>query len=160
MKSFYLLILFFITSTSVIYAQSSFVAGGESVGKEVNVSFSIGQSVAGYASDGNSSVNIGVQQVFESIIASSTDYQTSNFSLSVYPNPFTDIIDVTVSEINTPSKVLIFDTKGVLAGTYEFPTTSSTLTLNLSFLPEGVYYLALVDKDMKLLSNVKIVKRF
>lgn len=158
MKSFYLVILFFITSTSVICAQSSFVAGGESVGKEVNVSFSVGQPVAGYASDANSSVNIGVQQVYENIIASSNDYQSSKFSLSVYPNPFTDIIDVTVSEIDAPTKVLIFDTKGVLVGNYEL--SSSPLTLNLSFLPEGVYYLALVDKDMKLLSNVKIVKRF
>ncbi len=145
-----------IVPLSSVCGQTSFVSGGASTGNEVNVSFSIGQPVIGYASDGNSSINIGVQQVYEEIISTAADFQYSDISLSVYPNPFVDMIEVQVSDPNPAYNVLIFDTKGALV--YSFSLTTSPLSLNLSALPDGVYHLALTDKQLKLLGNVKIVK--
>lgn len=141
---------------SSLYGQSGVVLSGASNGEEVNISYSIGQAVTGYASDSNSSINIGVQQVFESIISTSVNQPTTDISLSVSPNPFVDNIDVYVSNPNSTYSILIFDTKGSLL--FSTPLTGSPMSVNLSSIPTGVYYLALVDKELRLIQSVKIVK--
>ena len=140
----------------IIYSQSSVVISGSTSGEEANVSYSIGQPIVGYGADNKSLINIGVQQIFDEIISSAEDYQFSDITLSVFPNPFVDNLEVMVSNPDPSYKILIYDTKGSLVSS--FALTTSPLTLNLSSLPEGVYYLALVDKELKLIQSVKIVK--
>ena len=140
-----MVILFCIINILSIYSQSSVVISGSTSGEEANVSYSIGQPIVGYGADNKSSINIGGQQVFESIISTSVNLPTTDISLSVM-----------VSNPDPSYKILIYDTKGSLVSS--FALTTSPLTLNLSSLPEGVYYLALVDKELKLIQSVKIVK--
>lgn len=156
LNKYYLVILFCIINTLSIYSQSSVVISGSTSGEEANVSYSIGQPIVGYGADNKSSINIGVQQVFESIISTSVNLPTTDISLSVSPNPFVDNIDVYVSNPNSTYSILIFDTKGSLL--FSTPLTGSPMSVNLSSIPTGVYYLALVDKELKLIQSVKIVK--
>ena len=170
LNKYYLVILFCIISTLSMYSQSSVVISGSTSGEETNVSYSIGQPIVGYGADNKSSINIGVQQIFDEIVrqamdaglvdgkvlSSAEDYQFSDITLSVFPNPFVDNLEVMVSNPDPSYKILIYDTKGSLVSS--FALTTSPLTLNLSSLPEGVYYLALTDKNLKLLAKEKILK--
>lgn len=156
LNKYYLVILFCIINTLSIYSQSSVVISGSTSGEEANVSYSIGQPIVGYGADNKSSINIGVQQIFDEIISSAEDYQFSDIILNVFPNPFVDNLEVMVSNPDPSYKILIYDTKGSLVSS--FALTNSPLTLNLSSLPEGVYYLALTDKNLKLLAKEKILK--
>lgn len=76
-----------------------------------------------------------------STILSTSDVDASKKKLSVYPNPFRDVLNI--SEIEKVTSVMISDVSGRVVRTIDNPTKE----INLSFLNSGLYLVTLRLKD-------------
>ncbi|MDO4728556.1 MAG: T9SS type A sorting domain-containing protein [Bacteroidota bacterium] len=83
---------------------------------------------------------------------------TDNFvksTFSVYPNPASDLINITSSESNI-AKITISDINGRVVKSFDFNNVSET-SLNISDLANGVYMLNF-DND-GVISTKKFIKK-
>ena len=75
---------------------------------------------------------------------------------SVFPNPFTDKIEVKSTEYMKNYKMSVYDSVGKLVSSHRLDETKASGT-DLSFLNEGVYFLQLTSGS-KVFKTVRIVK--
>ena len=156
-RSILLVILIFCMGSSL--AQEAIVTAGEDgTGSEGSVSFSIGQIL--YTVSGGSSGEVlhGVQQPYEIYIVSIGDqFQDLGISLSIYPNPVTDILILKVQTLVwSDLDFRLYSNEGriLLSGKLSFSETK----MDMSQLAAGVYLLQ-VNLAEDALKTFKIVKR-
>ena len=82
-------------------------------------------------------------------------------SITLYPNPINDIINLTVKEfVGLPAVVEIFDTRGVKVGEKSFlPIDQSTLQFEVNDFKSGLYWLSIKVEGHDFMTKKFIVSK-
>lgn len=130
-------------------------SGGDVSNSKGSLSYSIGQVVYQYKSNNTGSINQGVQQTY-SISSLSLAENTFNLSLSAYPNPTTENLNLKVGIFNNEDltyKVLNSEGKLLFQGEIHQQETS----LEMKVLPTATYFVEVHHVDKKV-QTFKIIK--
>lgn len=93
-----------------------------------------------WESDTRNYINVGVEE-----------FHDENISVSVYPNPATDLINVTFSSAASPKTLMVFDAYGRTVLNQVNKSAKSEFSFSVSKLSNGLYYLA--DEERKLVGR-------
>lgn len=76
----------------------------------------------------------------------------------VYPNPATISTRIVLESVPArPTTLSVFNTSGVLVGSYQFTPGTSWFDLDVSYLPQGIYSLQ-IQEDGKEAQSVQLSK--
>jgi hypothetical protein len=153
MKISFVLIGFF--SSLISFAQQNTVAAGANASSaEGSISYSIGQIDFSNVSSSNGSVNQGVQQPFEFFVSSVLEFGNEN-SFSIFPNPTSEILNISQSFFSEKIEMRLLDMSGriVLSDQLNAPQHQ----IDLRTLSQGVYNLTLI-KNNQILTSFKVIK--
>jgi hypothetical protein len=152
MKWFYAIIFFQNILFSQISINSSFNNVTQSAGE---INYSIGQVFFENHSNNSQSISNGIHSYVE-IRSLNRSYKNKKINLSVYPNPTSNILNITFQKSNFEnSKYQIFNIKGDLVKKGNI-TTQNTI-INIDNLPSAMYYLFIYRKG-KTKASFKILK--
>ncbi|NNK80542.1 MAG: T9SS type A sorting domain-containing protein [Flavobacteriales bacterium] len=138
--------------------QSTLSVGGNSVTfdnqrSSLMIQESIGQgSVIGHGSVERFTIRQGFIQPIKSLASA---IETEPLLISVYPNPFTETINIrALEERNLKVEIAVFDMSGreVLR---QRRTIQSTTTISLKALAQGIYILRISDSERLFTSNIQ-----
>ena len=160
-KSFLLLIL----AMSCLLARSqslspSVVAAGGGVSKfgDIELEWTLGESVIGQASTNNRLYTNGFHQPIISRVKGVQDL-VFNSAIRIYPNPVEDNLLVQFGIPNEGKvKLILTDIAGKLLQQKIIPGNSSNAELSFNKYAGGVYLLRIVDKNENTVTSFKIVK--
>lgn len=141
-----------------IQAQESInAAGGDATGTGGSASYSVGQLVYTTNTGTNGSASQGVQQAYEiSEITEVNDVIGINLSVSAFPNPTTDYLNLEVDNNNGSSvKYQLFNISGKLLESKSFETMQTKIYMK-NFAP-AVYFLKVIENN-KEIKTFKIIK--
>lgn len=141
-----------------IQAQESInAAGGDATGTGGSASYSVGQLVYTTNTGTNGSASHGVQQAYEiSEITEVNDVIGINLSVSAFPNPTTDYLNLEVDNNNGSSvKYQLFNISGKLLESKSFETMQTKIYMK-NFAP-AVYFLKVIENN-KEIKTFKIIK--
>jgi hypothetical protein len=157
-------VVFFLFVVNFVFSQQSIVVSGETQkGLSGEISYTIGLPIYGMAENNGEALTIGVQQVFEiiSIISSSENIVNhSDLNMVITPNPFVDIVSVTFESDDLSDETYflwIYDQSGNIVGNFTF--ADKKIYCNLSHLPSGIYYFALISREYQLKQYLKLIKQ-
>ena len=144
-------------SAGSIYGQESFnTSGGNATGSGGTVTYSIGQVAYTYESGVNGKSNKGVQQPYE-IFSVGFHEENLAISVTVFPNPTTNILTLQFSEFTFPNASFqLIDQAGKII--LEKKISEVSTSLNISNEAAGIYYLS-INSETKSLGTFKIIKR-
>ena len=155
---FFLTLVSYIGITNCFAQESSNAAGGNLVGTNGSVSYSVGQIVYTTNTGTNGSVAQGVQQPYEiSEILSSNDFSDLVQDIKVFHNPSTDIL--TINSIHSNGLELdyqIVDMTGKVVKTEKNITNETNI--NVSAFPSAIYFLKITNQN-KEIKTFKIIKK-
>ncbi len=155
-------VLLLVLGLSGLHAQEAVpAAGGNATGSGGTVSYSIGQVVYTTNTGGaNGSVAHGVQQPFEIFVVTGLEEAKDiNLSVSAYPNPTTDFLNLKVDASTSLSiqsmGYKLFDISGKLLETKKI--TSTETNIDMSNLAPTIYFLKVTDgnKEVKIFKIIK-----
>jgi len=153
----FLLALCLFTFSSYSQGQAGLTSsGGDGYGAGGTVSFSVG--LPAYTSNSNQVILIsrGVQHAFQTVSTQIDDPETSTFNLSVYPNPTSNILNVSSNKkFGEELFAEIYSETGSMLSRKQINTQESTISL--SQFANGIYLLVLVEKE-KTIQSFKIIK--
>jgi hypothetical protein len=140
----------------VSYGQTSVnTSGGEVKNTSGSVSYSIGQVAYTSVSNSNGSVSQGVQQAYQ-ISTLNTDEKIFNFSLSAYPNPTQDNLNLRVGNYRQEQLVYrLLDLGGKLLSEAKIQTQETVIEMQQ--LPNATYFVE-VHHENKKVQSFKIIK--
>lgn len=81
-----------------------------------------------------------------------SDKEVTNSEVEVYPNPFSDRITVSNGSVREGEIIRIYNQMGLLVKTVETQQTEDT-TIELQYLPKGIYYLMVGDTKIRMLKR-------
>jgi len=138
------------------FGQTSLNTSGASVSNSSgSVSYSIGQVAFQYVSNTSGSVSQGVQQAYV-ISTLNLEEKAYHFSLSAYPNPTTDVLNLRVGNYNhEPMSFILLDASGKLIS--EGKITQQETVLDTKMLPVATYFVE-VHNEGKKVQTFKIIK--
>ena len=141
-----------------INAQESIVSsGGNSLGSNGNISYSIGQLFYKTVNGATAYLSPGVEQPFEIQTVLGQDNFNVNLELSVYPNPTTDIIYLKIKESSFESiQYQLFDINGRLVENNRVFENSTIIQMGK--YPEAIYLLKVLENN-KEVKTFKIIKK-
>jgi hypothetical protein len=150
--------LFFGVLTSGAQAQQSINSGGgEAIGTEGSVSYTIGQFDYMCNMGPGGTVSEGMQQFFEISKVLNVNYPSINFEMIVYPNPTTDLVNLKIDNYNSDYlSYSLFDMQGRQIGTNKINRSETQIQMNN--LPSAIYLLNVFDSN-KTLKIFKIIKK-
>lgn len=96
------------------------------------------------------SIDIGADEFYPN--TSVIDGQLKNHSLSIFPNPATDILSIILTGTNGTEQIQIFDYMGMLLKKFEI--TEST-QIKIDNLPDGLYFIHLNNQPPQTLKFIK-----
>jgi hypothetical protein len=132
-------------------------SGGNASGSGGTASYSVGQIVYTTNTGTNGSVAQGVQQPFEiSVVTGLEEAKGINLSVSAYPNPTTDFLNLKVENYdNTNLSYQLFDISGKLLETKNI--TGNQTSIVMSNLVPATYFVKVIlgNKEVK---TFKIIK--
>lgn len=148
----------FSTMFNISHAQESAAAtGGDAMGNGGTVAYSIGQVVYTTNTENAGSVAQGVQHAYE-IFTVGINETTLQISLSVYPNPISENLNLIVSNLsNEKLSYQLVDIQGKLIGTGE--VTSQQTQINTSSLAAATYFIHVLNQQNQNIQSFKIVKQ-
>ena len=142
-----------------LQAQTAVPATGSNAsGSGGTVSYSVGQVVCTTNTGGsNGSVAQGVQQPFEiSVVTGLEEAKGINLSVSAYPNPTTDFLNLKVGNYdNTNLSYQLFDISGKLLETKKLEGNQTNIVM--SNLVPATYFVKVTDGN-KEVKTFKIIK--
>jgi hypothetical protein len=154
-------IVAFAFSLSTVTAQTSVnVAGGNASGSSGSISYSLGQVVYNTSTGTNGSVAEGVQQPYEiSIVTEIEAAKDINLSISAYPNPTTDFLQLNVDALDhlnlKTMSFHLYDSQGRLLKSEEL--TESKTQINMKNFVSSTYFVR-VHMGNQVVKEFKIVK--
>lgn len=150
-------IIFLTLGLTKLYAQQAATAtGGDASGSGGTVAYSIGQVVYTTSTGSTGSVAQGVQQPFEISIALGVENQSINLAMAAYPNPTTDYLTLSVSNLELSNlNFQLFDMSGKLIENRKI--TSTTETIRMENLPSASYFLKVTNNNNDV-KTFKIIK--
>ena len=148
-------------SLTQLMAQNAVIpSGGDISGSGGNISFSIGQVAYTTNTGTNAYLAEGVQQPYEiSVLTQLEEIDNGNILISVFPNPTTDYLRLTVSSSpeNSPQslKYQLYDIKGKVLESKQFNDMETIISMNN--LAPSTYFLKISDAT-KEIKTIKIIK--
>lgn len=139
-------------------AQEAFTAtGGDAAGSGGTVTYSIGQVVCTTNTGTSGSVAEGVQEPFEIQTVLGTELFTINLNMFTYPNPTTDILNLSIgeSELLGMSYDLIDFSGRIIKSSV---ISNQSTTIYMSEYPASVYILN-ISQNNKTIKTFKIIKK-
>ncbi len=141
-------------------AQSGVVsAGSESTNENGSVSFSVGQVFYNSYESQNGEVSLtqGVQQAYVITSLSIKDVEISSIQLTAYPNPATDVLNLSIVGIeNEGLSYRLSDVNGRTQ--IEGKISSDNTQIDVAQLLVGVYFVE-VQQNNKIVRAFKVVKQ-
>lgn len=136
--------------------KANVAAGGNATGAGGKVSYSIGQVVYTTATGAGGTVTQGVQQPFEIVTLGTDDFPEITLTMSVYPNPTTSLVNLTVDNFNFENlQFYLTDMTGKQLQSRKITETETQI--QMENLPQAVYFLNVLDNN-KPLKSFKIIK--
>lgn len=153
-KSVFLSFIGFVAIQS--YAQQNTVSsGGIASGSGGSATYSIGQVAYTSSTGSNGNVIQGVQQPYE-IYSLGINESAFSFDLSVFPNPTTDVLNLTIKNFNGENlSYQLVDFNGKLIQSEAIKNEQTAI--KLSDLPSAGYFIHLIESDQKI-QSFKIIK--
>ena len=141
---------------AVVFGQTSVNAsGGGTSNASGSISYSIGQVAYQSVSNSSGSVSQGVQHAFE-ISTLSLEENALNLSLSAYPNPTQELLNLRVGNYKQEKLAYkLFDFQGKVIS--EASMLSEETTIDMKQLPLATYFVE-VHNDVKKVQTFKIIK--
>jgi hypothetical protein len=129
-------------------------AGGYYKNKVGSLSWTIGEPVTETFSDGSDFLTQGFQQGIY-MVATVIDETAQGANVSIYPNPFTSILNIK-NDTNNPISVQTIDMQGNIINTQLFENPEGQV--DFGTLSNELYILRVYDKDGNLLKVFKVEK--
>ena len=141
---------------ALVFGQTSVNAsGGGTSNASGSISYSIGQVAYQSVSNSSGSVSQGVQHAFE-ISTLSLEENALNLSLSAYPNPTQELLNLRVGNYKQEKLAYkLFDFQGKVMS--EATINSETTTIDMKQLPVATYFVE-VHNEGKKVQTFKIIK--
>lgn len=155
------ILLAFTSTFSTATAQESVnAAGGNASSSRGSVCYSVGQFVYITHTGTNGSVAEGIQQPYEiSLVKGSDEDKNINLSLSAYPNPTTDYLQLIVNASDKLSiqslSYQLYNIKGKLMQSGKL--TGTETQINMSSYGSSIYFVRVIqnNKEVKLFKIIK-----
>lgn len=153
------IIAFLFLLPALVFAQNSqeiiSSSGGFGEGTNSSVSYTIGDIVTETSSDesltqGFQQPNISVTEIVEAPF--------KEISVSVFPNPSVDFVNVKLSNSETEMIVELVDSKGAMIEIQLIPKDQAQTQFYLGDLSNGTYYLKTISKNKKYYKSFRIEK--
>jgi len=155
--------LIFLTAMLVPYSallaqQSLNCSGGNSTGIGGSISFSIGEVFFETRTLNDTNFADGIQQAYEVSLVNAIEENSSNISVSVFPNPHSEILILECkAPLTSTLSYRLTDASGRLL--ISAPISSSYLSIETASLPAALYFLYVVSAASTEPSSVfKIIK--
>ena len=140
-----------ISSGNLLAQQNPVASGGDAGGRGGSFSYSIGQ--IGYVTSNGSlgTITEGLQQPYEILILSGLE--RTGITLSVYPNPTTDFIVLSVENGNIQNMTyILYDILGKVIETKKL--NGNQTTISMTNLANDIYFIKVLEND----NGLKIFK--
>ena len=142
-----------------LQAQTSVNAtGGNASGIGGSASYSVGQLAYTTNTGTNGSVSEGVQQAFEiSVVTGIEEAKDIFLNVSAYPNPTTDYLELKVENLQLSElSYKLYDISGKV---YQNKEIGNSITkIEMQNLPQGIYFIKVIDTKNKEFKTFKIIK--
>lgn len=154
-RIFTLFLLLF--AVSAMAQETIATAGGDISGASGSVSFTVGQVAVQNVADGNHSISEGVQQTYQVSVVGVDDYPDITLSATVYPNPTTDYLTLSLSDNYelTGLECRIFDGNGKFLD--KKAVAELRTELGLTGYATGTYFVNLY-RGKQLMKSFKVIK--
>jgi hypothetical protein len=141
----------------IAQAQESLNAtGGDATGSGGTVAYSIGQVVYTTNTGSTGSVAQGVQHAY-AIFTVGINETALNVSLTAFPNPTADNLNLYISEYNNEKLAYeLFDMQGKQISNGQ--VTAQQTQINMNGLPSATYFIYVVNQENKKVQSFKIIK--
>jgi hypothetical protein len=156
MKHYFIFTILLLFNSFKFYSQQNTVAsGGDYIGSNGSLSFSVGQIDYLNIDNASGNVNQGVQQPYQ-ILDNSVNESDNTFEITIGPNPSFDVL-IVQAEFSKMNDIqgFITDQNGKMV------KERQNLSLNPSFklndLSSGNYFLQ-IENEQKLIKSYKIIK--
>jgi hypothetical protein len=138
-------------------------AGKQTEMSGINISYTIGQTFAGFSATDDVLINQGFNQTFIWMFRSNSSGTSAKLSVSAFPNPTRDYINVALKNIKNGKdiKVRLTDYFGrIIATGIDKSENSDELkfTINMTNEKSGMYHILIYDSK-SLLASVNVVKQ-
>ena len=132
-------------------------AGGDASGSGGTVAYTVGQLVYTTHKGTTGSVAQGVQQAYEiSVVSGLKEVKGINLTVSAYPNPTTDFLNLKVENFNNQNlSYQLFDMSGKLLETKKLEGDQTTI--GMSNLAHATYFVKVVQNNNEV-KTFKIIK--
>lgn len=136
--------------------QAPITSGGNAVGTNGKITYSVGQNDYTYISNVFGSINQGVQQPFEIFTLGTDNFQNIKLLMTVYPNPTSDKVSLKIDDYNLEKLTFqLLDITGKKILTQKI-NTSETI-IDLQNFATTTYILQILD-SAKNIKTFKIIK--
>lgn len=151
-----LVIMLFLNGITLYAQESVTAAGGNGNGSSGSVSYSVGLVVYTTTIEAEGSVARGLQHAYE-IYSLDIDDMTKNISLSVFPNPTSDFLTLSISD-NIIEKISyqLYDLTGNLIESRDIQSDQSLI--DMSKLSAAVYFIHIL-KGNERIQSFKVIKK-
>ncbi len=134
--------------------EAALSAGAEASGAGGSASYSIGQVVFSAHSGAGGTVAQGVQQAYD--IATTSGAELDNIALTVYPNPTSDYLNLSISDNDLSSLTyVLYDLQGRTIATQSI--TANTTAISMHDLASAAYILK-ISQNNNPLKTYRIIK--
>lgn len=152
-KSILVFCLVFFGFGNLFAQQNTDASGGNAFGAGGSATHSIGQTDYVTATGDGGSITEGVQQPYKIIVISGIEETDINLILSVYPNPTTDFVILSVENSDTQNMTYsLYDVQGKLIEKQKL--NGNQTTISMIDLANDIYFIKVLNKS----TEVKIFK--
>ena len=155
MKNIFLIIT--LLSSGIILAQESVnTSGSNASGTGGAVSYTVGQVAYTNSSGSNGSVSAGVQQSYTITATTGVDENNFNLDVSVYPNPTTDLLVLSINELKEEYRYQVLDMAGKRLTNGQLRNNQTQL--DFSSYASGSYYVNIITNQNKQIKTFQVIK--
>ena len=155
MKKLFLPLALFLSG--IILAQESVnTSGSNATGSGGTASYTVGQVAYTSSSGSNGSVSVGVQQAYTITATTGIDETNFNLKASVYPNPTTDLLVLSINELKQDYTYQVLDMAGKLLINGQLRNNQTQL--DFSSYATGSYYVNVITKQNKQIKTFQVIK--
>jgi hypothetical protein len=155
MKNIFLIIT--LLSSGIILAQESVnTSGSNASGTGGAVSYTVGQVAYTNSSGSNGSVSAGVQQSYTITATTGVDENNFNLDVSVYPNPTTDLLVLSINELKEEYRYQVLDMAGKRLTNGQLRNNQTQL--DFSSYAAGSYYVNIITNQNKQIKTFQVIK--
>ena len=152
-----ILVLILLSSSFNLFSQESVNSSGGNVNDiGGSSSYTVGQVAYTSSSGNNGSVSAGVQQAYTITATTGIDETNFNLDISVYPNPTTDLLVLSVNELKEDFKYQVLDMAGKLL--INGKLTNTQTQLDFSSYAAGSYYVNIISNQNQNMKTFQVIK--